>query len=167
MTYMTDAPTAEHPVPMSSHPVPTGAAAGTLSSGHYRLPSPGGRPVAFAGSELAMAMSFKPELPYWYEINLYRANDGSFPVAIKQFFQSSEETDVIRAWVTPTLDAAIQLIEEYDPAHDVPVPMSLFSTDMTAAELEAAAMDLQAQVAHARTHYRTLVGEFLHDLDGA
>ncbi len=166
MTYMTEAPMAEHPVQMSGSAPSQDAPAG-LSSGQYRLRSLGARPVVFAGTEIAMAMSFTPGLPYWFEINLYRASDGRFPLSIKQFFQSEEEKDLARAWIAPTLDEALEIIEGFDPAHDVPVAVSLASGDMTAAEMEATAMDLQAQVENARRHYASLVGEFLHGLDGS
>jgi hypothetical protein len=166
MTYMTDAPTAEHPVPMSGQGHGYDAPAG-LSSGQYRLRRFGGRPIVFQGTELAMAMSFTPGLPYWFEINLFRANDGSCPVCVKKFFSSSEEKDFARAWVAPSIEAALDSIEAFDPAEDVPVRVSLSAGSMTPAEMEAAAMDLQAQVANVRTHYASLVGEFLHQLDAA
>jgi hypothetical protein len=163
MTYMTDAPLADQSVAM---PAP-GREAGAMPGTRFRLRRLGARPLSFTGIELGMAMSFTPELPYWFEINLYRVTDGSFAVAIKQFFQSSEETDLARAWPARSLDEALDIIEGFDPAHDVPVRMSLLDGDLSAAEMEAAAMDLQAKVAHARTHYRSLVGQFFHALDAA
>ncbi|MEM0935245.1 MAG: hypothetical protein AAF646_05560 [Pseudomonadota bacterium] len=168
MTYMTDAPQADHPVARSGGAGMGGNdATGALMGGQYRLRRLGARPLAFAGIELGMAMSYTSALPYWFEINLYRASDGTFPVSIKQFYQSSEEKDLARAWVAPTLDEALEIVENFDPAHDVPVSLSLLGSDMSAAEMEAAAFDLQAQVEHARTHYKTLVGEFFHGMDGA
>jgi len=158
MTYMTEAPRPEHPV---AHGDPTGAFAQTPR----RLRNVGGRPVVFHGEELAMAMSYTPELPYWFEINLYRASDGSFPIAIKQFFQSEDQKDIARAWIVPSLDAAMAVVEQYDPAHDVPVPGGLMGAALSAAEMEAMALDLKAQVDHARVHYASLAGEFLHALD--
>ncbi|MEM1431044.1 MAG: hypothetical protein AAGG09_16425 [Pseudomonadota bacterium] len=163
MTYMTDAPHAEQTVAMPA----AGPDAGGMPGMNMRLRRLGARPLAFQGVELGMAMSFTAELPYWFEINLYRVSDGTFAVAIKQFFQSSEETDLARAWPAATLAEAFDIIEGFDPAHDVPVRLSLLDSHLSAAEMEAAAMDLQAQVAHARTHYRSLVGEFFHGIEGA
>ncbi len=162
MTFMTDAPKAEQSVPMagSSSPVQDFGTTGT-----FRLRRLGARPLVVSGTELGMAMSFTPELPYWFEVNLYRVSDGSFAVAVKQFFQSSEENDLARAWTAQSLDEACSILEGFDPAHDVPVRVSLLDGEMSAAEMEAAAFDLRAQVEAARTHYRSLIGEFFYGMD--
>ena len=159
MTFMTDTHRVDQPVPSAE------AGLSGFAPAPKRLRNVGGRAVTFEGEELGMAMSYTPELPYWFEINIYRASDGSFPVAIKQFFVSEDRRDIHRAWVAPTVDGAIDGIEQFDPAHDVPVPGGILQAELSAAEMEAVAMELHAKVADVRTHYRSLVGEFLHAID--
>ncbi|MEM9342517.1 MAG: hypothetical protein AAGA87_05685 [Pseudomonadota bacterium] len=132
----------------------------------YTLPQPGKRPLAFAGSEIAMAMSFTPDLPYWYEINLYRSNDEQFIVAIRQFFQSENEKDTVKSWSFPTIEHALSHIEDYDAGHDVPVPHGDFAA-MAPAEMAAHAMHTQAQIEEARAHFAGLVGEMFFEIDAA
>ena len=132
----------------------------------YRLPRPGARPLVFAGTELAMAMSFTPELPYWYEINLYRTEEQHFVVAIRQFFQSESEQDVCRAWSFETLAEALDAIEHYDAARDIRMPV-LDLGAMVPAELAARAMDLQSKVSAARLHFGGLAGELFSEIEAA
>ncbi|MEM9249180.1 MAG: hypothetical protein AAGB05_10845 [Pseudomonadota bacterium] len=164
MTYMTEAPQVDQSV----------AAQGVMAGGHdlsasgtYRLRRHGARPIVFSGTELGMAMSFTPDIPYWFEVNLYRATDGTFAVAVKQFFQSADETDLSRAWTAPTLEEACASLEQYDPAQDVPVKEGFFEASMSAAEMQSAAFALRAQVVDVRTHYRSLLGEFFYGMEHA
>lgn len=133
----------------------------------YSLRRVGARPLQFRGAELGMAMSFTPDLPYWYEINLFRTADGGFVTAIKTFFSSVDERDVFRAWRADTLDAAIAQFEAFDPAQDVRPQAKLGGAGLSAAELYGQALELQARIAAARQHYAALLGEFLYELDDA
>jgi hypothetical protein len=130
----------------------------------YRLRRPGARPLIFSGAELAMAMNFTPELPYWYEINIYRTTGQRFVLAVRQFFQSETEEDTCQAWEFETLPEVFDAIEQYDPAKDIRVSMM----DMAAsapAELTAMSLDLRAQVKAARANFSGLVGELFEELD--
>ncbi|MEM7520402.1 MAG: hypothetical protein AAF307_05130 [Pseudomonadota bacterium] len=132
----------------------------------YRLPQPGGRPNVFQGAELAMAMSFTPGLPYWYEINLYRTAEQGFVVAIRTFFQSEEEVDFVKSWSFSSIHEALAMVETYDPSIDVHVP----AVDMSAAspaDLAATALALKAEVESRRAHYAGLVGEMLAEIEAA
>lgn len=131
----------------------------------FRIKRPGARPLVFEGVELAMAMSFTPALPYWYEINLYRTSDQRFVAAVKLFFQSPDEKDQIRAWDFDTLDQALEKLAGFDAGQDVRLDCDPTDESLGAAELAACAMDLRAQVLAARRHYGSLVGEFLYDLE--
>lgn len=133
----------------------------------FRLKRHGQRPLMFRGAELGMAMSFDPDVPYWYEINLYRTADRSFVVAIRQFFQSEDERDVVKAWTFATLGDALDHIEAYDAGADVRLKTRRTPVHGAAVDLAAASLDLRAQVETARAHYRNLVAEFLYDLDQA
>lgn len=130
----------------------------------YRIARVGGRPLEFVGTELGMAMSFHPDAPWWYEFNIYKTLDG-FILTIKRFHVSADETDYCRAWQFEDLDSAIHMLETYDAALDVKIDGHLPSPGAPAAELAAAAFHLRAEIADARSHFASLVGEFLHDLD--
>lgn len=130
-----------------------------------RIKRVGGRPLVFDGTELAMAMSYTPTLPYWYEINLYRTSDHRFVACVRLFFVSADEQDTARAWECETLDGAIETLVRYDAADDVRLNVDPSFADQSAPEMAAQALDLRAQVKGYRQHYATLIGEFLHDLD--
>lgn len=162
--------------PMEDQPVdpmptkPGGSGLGAASIGMpmtYRIARNGARPLHFKGSELAMAMSYTPELPYWYEVNLYRTSDAEFVVAIRLFHQSEEQTDTVEAWRFPSLEQALEVVETYDPAHDVKFFVPSEFGDTPASELAARALDLQWRISAARRHYQGLVGELLSELDVA
>ncbi|MEO0697999.1 MAG: hypothetical protein AAFY84_18115 [Pseudomonadota bacterium] len=130
-----------------------------------RIKRVGGRPLVFEGSELAMAMSYTPTLPYWYETNLYRTTDNRFVACVRLFYVSADEQDTARAWECATLDEAIEKLVNYDAAADVRLTMDYASHDFYAAEMAAHALDIRARAKGYREHYASLIGEFLHDLD--
>lgn len=140
-------------------------AAAPASAPSFRIKRPGACPLSFEGSELAMAMSFTPGVPYWYEINLYRTTDGRFVAAVKQFFASKDENDHAKAWEFDALDQALEKLAHYDAGQDVKLTLDPSDTSMGAAELAACAMELRARVMAARRHYETLIGEFFYDLE--
>lgn len=131
----------------------------------YSVKRVGARPLEFKGVELAMAMSFTPDLPYWYELNLFKVLHGGFVAAVKTFYVSEDERDSSRAWKCDTLDDALYQLESYDPAVDVRVSSDQSNPMKCAAELFAASLDIRARVEAARQHYRGLVGEFMYELD--
>jgi hypothetical protein len=147
-------------------PESTGPETGGLGMAmSYRIKRMGARPLVFQGTELAMAMSFTPELPYWYEINLFRTTDQHFVLAIKLFYQSANEKDTAQVWKYETIDQALDTLETYDAGQDVRVTVNPADTSLTAAELAAYAMDLSAKTKAARAHYAGLAGEFLHEIE--
>ncbi len=133
-------------------------------AGTFRIKREGARPLIFQGSELAMAMSFTPSIPYWYEINIYRTVDQRFILAIRLFFQSKDEENIVRAWEFDSLPDALDKMETYDAAQDVKVVFD-GSKPVPIAELTATAIEIHAKIAAARTHYSGLIGEFFYDLD--
>ena len=132
----------------------------------HRIPQKGGRPNVFEGTELAMAMSFTPGMPYWYEINIYRTSDQRFVVAIRKFFQSETEKDLHNSWSFSNIAEAVDHIEHYDPSNDLRIPMLDMDT-ASAAELASMAMSLKAEVEAARLHYAGLVGELFAEVESA
>ncbi|MEM1065508.1 MAG: hypothetical protein AAF771_03045 [Pseudomonadota bacterium] len=133
----------------------------------FRIARNGGRPLRFSGAELGMAMSYTPEIPYWYEINLYRTSSGAFVLAIRLFHISDQKTDTVEAWEFDSLEDALWKIESYDPGADVDVALKQDLDRMTPADLAAEMLELKARIAGIRHHYRSLAGEFLGTLDAA
>ena len=133
----------------------------------HRVRRLGARPLVFSGSELAMAMSFTPKLPYWYEINIYRTDEQAFVLAIRLFFQAEEEKDQVQAWTFDSLDEVFEAIESYDAGKDVRLPLGGFADDSAPADLAAKAFHLQAEVNAARQHYAGLAGEFFAEMETA
>lgn len=131
----------------------------------YCLQRAGARPLRFEGSELAMAMSFTPEVPYWYEINLYRTVSQTFVTVVRLFYQSSDKADTLRAWESESIDDAIDKITQYDAAFDIPVTIDFDVDDAAPSEMAAEALSMKAQVSDARHHYKSLAGELLYNLE--
>ncbi len=131
----------------------------------YAIKRVGARPLNFSGSELAMAMSYTPSIPYWYEINLYRTTEQSFVTAIRRFHQSEDKQDTVQAWQSETLEEAIDKLTAHDAAHDVPLAIEIDTAIAPAAEVAAIALHLLSEISDTRRHYQSLVGEFLYDLE--
>lgn len=131
-----------------------------------KIPQPGSRPLVFKGVELAMAMSFTPGLPYWYEINIYRTDAQDFVVAIRLFYQAADEDDRVKAWVFPTLDEAMDHIQTYDAGLDIHVP-DMVLDKMVPAEMTALALSMKSEVTAIRHHYAGLVGELFMEIESA
>lgn len=131
----------------------------------YMIRRSGLRPLRFAGSELCMAMSFVPGMPYWYEINIYRTTGQKFVAAVRLFFQSEGERDRVRAWECESFDEVLDTLEGYDAGQDVRVELFADGGGMTAADLAAHGFTLRARAAAAREHYAGLLGEILHELE--
>ena len=146
---------------------PSGAQHFAMGVPSFRIKRPGARPLAFDGIELAMAMSYTPALPFWYEINLYRTTDQRFVTCVKLFHQAESEQDTVRAWEFDTLEQAMDKLAHYDAGQDIRVQFDPSDATSSAAELAACAMDLRARLMAARRHYESLVGEFFYDLDTA
>jgi len=136
------------------------------SASANRIRRLGKRPLVFNGTELAMAMSFTPGLPYWYELNVFRTDQQKFVLAIKLFYSSEDEIDSSDAWEFDTLAEVFDAIEAYDAGRDVRFDMGGLS-DAPAAAMAAMSMSLRAEVEAARAHFAGLVGEFFKQLEDA
>lgn len=153
---------------MEAAPLDQGASVGVTALPPTGVPftikRAGGRPLRFEGSELAMAMSFTASMPYWYEINLYRSVDQRIVTAVRLFHQSEKKQDTVRAWESASIDDAIDKLTRYDAGYDVPVDIDFDASQAPPPELAAKALQLQARISEARHHYKSIVGEFLYDL---
>lgn len=134
-------------------------------SATHRLPRQGARPLVFSGTQLAMAMSFTPGLPYWYEITIYRTTDHRFVLGIRLYYVSEEEKDTSDGWIFDTLPEVFDALEAYDAGQDVIADISTTTATMPPVELAARALELRARVAAARHHFAGLVGELFSELD--
>lgn len=131
----------------------------------FRVERHGARPLTFSGTQLAMAMSFTPELPYWYEINIYRASDDRFVLAVRLFYQAEDRKDTVDAWMFDTLPEVFDAIEGYDAGRDVQANLDDFHAGMAPVELAARAMELRARVEAARQHFAGLAGELFAEIE--
>lgn len=132
----------------------------------FKLKRFGKKPLYFFGVEVAMAMSFTPNVPYWYELNLYRSDSG-FAVAIKRFHQSPDVRDLFRAYECRSFDDVVELIEGYEPAEDLTGMTNGANGAMCAVECAQLAMVLKSSIGDIRSHFRELAGEFLCELCGS
>lgn len=163
-------PTYDHYQPMPPYQPMPSAHSDMPSVGisrDFKIRRVGARPLVFRGTELAMCMSFTPDLPYWYEMNIYRTDQQRFVLAIRLFSQSETEKDHVRAWEADAIGNIFDLIETYDAAQDVRLNLPENIASAPAAELAAHALDLAAKVASARAHFAGLVGELFAEIDAA
>jgi hypothetical protein len=154
----------------SSFPMMDGSARSadmpSLGNGsQYRLPRHGARPLVFSGTQLAMAMSFTPGLPYWYEINIYRTSEQRFVLAIRLFQVSEQNRDTVDSWAFDTLPELFDALEGYDAGRDVIADVDSVHAGLPPVELAARAMELRARIAAARQHFAGLVGELFAEMD--
>jgi hypothetical protein len=131
----------------------------------YRIPRRGARPLAFSGTQLAMAMSFTPGLPYWYELNIYRTSDQRFVLVVKLFHVSEEQKDTVDAWAFDTLPEVFDALETHDAARDVVADVDAMHMGVPPVELAARALELRARIAAARQHFAGLMGELFAEMD--
>ncbi|MEM1345135.1 MAG: hypothetical protein AAGI34_11220 [Pseudomonadota bacterium] len=122
------------------------------------------RPLSFEGTELCMAMSFTPQSPYWYEINIFRTTGQDFVAAVKLFFQSEHQRDVVHAWECQSFDEVLEVLEDYDAGNDIPIEVFPDTPGLSIGEMAAHAFTLHARVESARQHYAGLIGEILDEL---
>ena len=158
-----------YPMMNSNEPsqmAPAPEATPTMAAMSYRLTRPGMRPLTFNGSVLAMAMSFTPNLPYWYELNIYRTAEQKFVLSLKLFFGSTEETDRSKAWEFDTLGSLFDALEAYDAGEDVRVDYGSMD-NVPPAELAARAYDIAARLTAQRAHFGSLVGELFAEMEAA
>ncbi|MEM9761118.1 MAG: hypothetical protein AAF968_01180 [Pseudomonadota bacterium] len=136
-------------------------------SENHVLPRRGQRPLAFAGSELCMAMSYMPGARFWYELNIYRAEGGGFVVKIDMFTKDDSDPEMHDAWECDGFGDVMDSLEAYDAAGDIRIEVEPDDPGLSVADLAAYAMAIRARAEDARRQYRSLVGELLHDLETA
>jgi hypothetical protein len=131
----------------------------------HRIARHGARPLIFAGTQLAMAMSFTPGLPYWYEINIYRTSEQRFVLVIRLFHVAEDQKDTVDAWVFDTLPEVFDALEAHDAGRDVVADVDTVHAGLPPGELAVRAWELRARIEAARQHFAGLVGELLAEID--
>jgi hypothetical protein len=131
----------------------------------HRIARHGARPIVFTGTQLAMAMSFTPGLPYWYEINIYRTTEQRFVLAIRLFHVAEDRKDMVDALVFDTLPEVFDALEAHDAGRDVMADVDGVHAGLPAGELAVRAWELRARIEAARQHFAGLVGELLAEID--
>lgn len=152
-------------LPMMDAPPRAGEFASLGSLGQHRIARHGARPLVFSGSQLAMAMSFTPGLPYWYEINIYRTSEQRFVLAIRLFQVAEDRKDTVDAWVFDSLPEVFDALEAHDAGRDVLADVEGVHEGLPAGELAFRAWELRARIDAARQHFAGLVGELLAEID--
>lgn len=137
-----------------------------MPAASHRFTRPGKRPLVFQGTQLAMAMSFTPDIPYWYEINIFRSEEQNFVLVVKLFFQSEIEQDYTKAWEADSLIEVLDMLEHYDAAEDIRVAVPEMDT-IAPAELATMAYAMEARVRSQRAHWASLIGELFGELEAA
>ncbi|MEO0820313.1 MAG: hypothetical protein AAF074_07795 [Pseudomonadota bacterium] len=133
----------------------------------FTLQRRGLRPLTFSGSELCMAMSFIPGNPFWYELNVYRTNMGKFVASVDLYYRDGNGLERKHAWECDSFADVMDSLEQYDAGNDVSVSMLPDDPSLSLGDLAAHAFAMRARVEEARRQFGFLVGELLHDLDGA
>ncbi len=125
------------------------------------------RSFAFNGSLVAMTCGVTPNLPFWYEINVYRTAAGGWVSDIRLFNKADGSIDMFRVAEHDDLDGVLDHLERYDPTGDLTLPPALTDPNASSATLSIHAAGLQMQVKQIGDHYRGLLAELLHRLEGA
>jgi hypothetical protein len=140
----------------------SGAVSGAM--GEVTLRRNGARPISFTGSEIASSSSFSAGQSLWYQIHLYKTNENSFIAAIQMGAQSGLEHSSYSAYTCSNLEELVNVLENYDAAHDISANIDL-EGDISAAELALEAASLRLKIEEARRQYGEVVGEVLCKID--
>ncbi len=125
----------------------------------------GKRSFAFDGTLVAMTCGVTPALPFWYEINVYRAAAGGWVSDIRLFNKAEGSSDVFRVAEHADLDGVLDHLEHYDPTGDLTPERALTDPTTSNAALALLTARLQMQVNQIGDHYRGLLAELLHRLE--
>lgn len=149
-------PAEMNPAAPTESPVATGV--------YYTLKRSGKRPLKFDGRLLGMAMSFEIGTPFWFEINIYQNNTGSFVLERKMFTKKEGEKDRFWAETYGSIDEVLDFLERHDAAHDVPVRAPFVTEGMSLADLYEQSLKARMTAEEARRQFQSLVGEMLYEL---
>lgn len=132
---------------------------------HFSLKRTGQRPFAFSGSEICTSTSHSVGPSLWYELNIYRSNEGQYVVEIKMFNKSSKNKDRFSVIEMSSLEEISSFLEGYDAACDISSSFSLEDDHMPLSLLTLEAISLKIRIEEARSQFKDLAGELLYQLN--
>lgn len=125
----------------------------------------GQRPYSFAGTEICTSNSHSVGPALWYELNIYRTNEGQYVLEVKLFNKSDKYKDRFSVHEMGSLEDMTHFLENYDAAVDVSNAISL-EDHMPLSLLALEALSLKLRIEEARNQFRDLSGELLFQLTG-
>ncbi|MEM6932173.1 MAG: hypothetical protein AAF526_01170 [Pseudomonadota bacterium] len=137
-----------------------------LEAENFVLRRHGQRPLAFQGSELAMASSYVAGCAAWYELNIYKTVENDFVVRVHMYSNAPQQPEQTDAWRCAGLIEVFDTIEAWDASRTVRIELLPEEASLSVGELAASAVSIRSRIEEARHQYRTIVGEMLMDLDG-
>jgi len=108
--------------------------------------------------EIGFATSYTPQLPFWYELNLWFSDEQKYVLNIRRFAKSDQERDSHIVKVASSTEEVLSAIESYDPLADITVSID-FSKPMTLAEISLYGIELCGNIEIARKQYHDVVSE--------
>jgi hypothetical protein len=148
---------------MASAPAPARAKKTAPALPEVALRRTGERPLAFKGREILSATSYSAGPSLWHQISLYQGESG-LALDIRTYFKREDDRDVFFAAECASLEEAVYLIEQHDPASAIPVEAAIASDQLPSHEVALRAAMLRLRIDEARQQYRDLVGEILYSL---
>jgi hypothetical protein len=141
------------------------AAAADDDHAWIRLTQTDGRTVRFHGTLIVEASSYTSSTPVWHVITLYQRDTPasvSYIMSIRTHQKSASIEDTLFVFKLATLEAVMDLLEQYTPENDV-------HSGITASELKQLApveaalhtAKMQCDISQVRRHYAAMVGDFL------
>jgi hypothetical protein len=130
----------------------------------FTLRKSGSRPISFSGRHVGFASGYRAGTPLWHELNLYQTDDDHYVADIRVFSKAQGTRDQFHVQVAESVEEALLFFESYDPRSDVPADFDLADPDLAPAELMVHAATLKYRIAETSSHYRAVLGSFLHQL---
>jgi hypothetical protein len=130
-----------------------------------KLRRTGERPFIGHISEVATSSGYSTELPFWYEVNVYRTPDDSLVTDIRLFNKNPNMTDLFRVREHEDMEAVFAYFESYDASADLTPGRDVSSPTASSAALALSAARLQLQVNQLTRHYEAMIGDLLQALN--
>jgi hypothetical protein len=124
-----------------------------------------GEDIRFRGAYVAEATSYTPNAPVWHTITLYRRGASgcvSYVVSIRIYQKTLGIEDKARVFTVATIDAVMDLVENYRPEADVQTPLSANAVkQLSPVQAALHTAKLQRDISQVRRYYDAMVGNFL------
>jgi hypothetical protein len=124
----------------------------------------GERPYVAHAAPVATLSGYSTELPFWYEINVYRTVADAYVTDIRLFHKNPNSADMFRVVEHDDMDDVFNYLERYDPSADLDPGRSISEPTASSASLALNAARLQLRVNQLTRHYQATVSELLNAL---